>query len=163
MIIFLPAVSQEVHVPTATLHYSSLLRASRLAFHLQTGISLPCFLPCQELFHYRHHSAADCSQLFTLLIWGYFATYGPLWSVLLIVLYNTWIESFLAGLEVFLVFFTSEPMGKLQTQSTMARIKSCFLSFFTKNLFFYGWPWMDSYFQNSGKLPSVYRIFTDFQ
>lgn len=60
------------------------------------------------------------------------------------------------------LFFTSEPMAKLQAHSTMERIKSCFLSFFTKNLFIYGWPWMDTYFQNSGKLPSVYCIFTDF-
>lgn len=80
----------KVHVPIANLHCSSSVRAaSRLAFHLQTGMSLHCFLPCQELFHYRHHSPGNCSQLSTLITWGYFATYGPLWSVLLIIVYNT--------------------------------------------------------------------------
>lgn len=144
MMIFVPAVSQqEVHIPTATLHCSSSLRAaSRLAFHLQTGISLPCFLLYQELFHYRHHC-----WLLSALHTGQLGIFCYLWSFMIsfadYLVQHLDFESFLAGLEVWFFwgfFFTSEPMGKLQTQSTMERIKSCFLSFFTKKLFFYGWP-----------------------
>lgn len=133
------------HEATATLCCCGLLwAASRPAFHLQTVMpQLP---------------RASCRK--TVLVTGlgspsgYFSPFGACFLDRLVWHLGWELSGCLGGLV---------SVSDSMEHSSMARIKSCSHYIFTENLFICGWPWMDAYFHNSGKVPYLFCIFTDFQ